>query len=175
MDQLCSDARSYVLSVTRRILRCEDAAADATQEAMLLAHRHRDKFRGDSAYRTWLHRIAVTTALQHLRRKKRSREDLVLEAPDTPTFDPQCSSPSPEHVVAVRQLAERARDLLDALDDKHRHVFDLRASDHTETEIAERLDISVANVKIRAHRTRKKLRDSLHHLYAIDGDLALSA
>lgn len=174
MDQLCSDARSYVLSVTRRILRCEDAAADATQDAMLLAHRHRDKFRGDSAYRTWLHRIAVTTALQYLRKKKRSREDLVLEAPDT-AFDPQCSSPSPEHVVAVRQLAERARDLLDAIDDKHRDVFDLRASDHTETEIAERLDISIANVKIRTHRARKKLRDSLQDIYAIDGDLALSA
>lgn len=175
MDQLCADARSYMLSVTRRILRCDDAAADATQDAMLLAHRYRDTFRGDSAYRTWLHRIAVTTALQHLRKKKRSREELVLEAPDVPAYDPRCASPSPEYLVGVRQLAARARDLLDEIDDKHRDVFALRASDHTEAEIAERLDISVANVKIRAHRTRKKLRDSLHDIYAIGGDLALSA
>ncbi len=162
-----------MLSVTRRILRCEDVVADATQDAMLLAHQHRDKFRGDSAYRTWLHRIAVTTALQYLRKKNRSREDLVLESPDAPAFDPRCSAPSPEHVVATRQFAARARDLLDAIDDKHRDVFDLRVEDHTETEIAGLLEISVSNVKIRAHRTRKKLRASLENIF--DGDLALSA
>lgn len=175
MNQLGADARSYMLSVTRRILRCEEAAADATQDAMLLAHRHRDKFRGESAYRTWLYRIAVTTALQYLRKKKRSREDLVLESPDAPAFDPRSSSPSPEHLVAMRQLADRARDMLAAIDDKHRDVFELRVDDHTETEIAARLEISVANVKIRAHRTRKKLRDSLCESYSIDADLALSA
>ncbi len=174
MDQLCADARSYMLSVTRRILRCEDAAADATQDAMLLAHRHRDKFRGDSAYRTWLYRIAVTTALQYLRKKKRSREELVL-TDDAPAFEPSCAAPSPEMVVANRQLAERARGVIENLDDAYRSVFDMRVDDHTETEIAARLGISVANVKIRAHRTRRKLRDTLRDLYAIDDELALSA
>jgi RNA polymerase sigma-70 factor (ECF subfamily) len=142
---------------------------------MLLAHRHRDKFRGDAAYRTWLYRIAVTTALQYLRKRKRSREDLVLETDDGPAFDPRCTAPSPEHVVASRELAERARGLLEAIDDKHRDVFEMRVDDHTETEIAARLDISVANVKIRTHRTRKKLRDTLLDLHAIDEQLALSA
>ncbi len=174
MDQLCADARSYMLSVTRRILRCDDTAADATQDAMLLAHRHRDKFRGESAYRTWLYRIAVTTALQYLRKQKRSREDLAFET-DGVAYEPSCPRPSPEMVVATRQLAACARDALGELDDAYRSVFDLRVEDHTETEIAARLGISVANVKIRAHRTRRKLRDSLRELHAIDDVVALSA
>jgi RNA polymerase sigma-70 factor (ECF subfamily) len=166
MHQLSADARSYMLSVTRRILRCDDAAADATQDAMLLAHRYRDKFRGDSAYRTWLYRIAVTTALQYLRKRKRSREDLAHES--DVAFEPRCPRPSPEHLVATRQLADHALDVLGRIDDSHRSVFDLRVDEHTETEIAARLGISVANVKIRAHRTRRRVRDTLRDLHAID-------
>ena len=138
---------------------------------MLLAHRHRDKFRGESAYRTWLYRIAVTTALQYLRKQKRSREDLVFESEESATFEPSCPSPSPEAVVATRQLASRARDVLSDLGDGYRDVFELRVDDHTETEIAARLGISVANVKIRAHRTRRKVRDTLRDLHAIDETL----
>ncbi len=174
MQQLCANARSYMLSVARLILRNDDTAADATQDAMLLAHRYRDTFRGESAYRTWLYRIAVTTALQYLRKQKRSREDLMFEI-DGMAYEPSCPRPSPETVVATRQLADRARDVLGELDDAYRRVFDLRVSDHTETEIATRLGISVANVKIRAHRTRRKLRDSLLERYAIDDDIAFSA
>lgn len=174
MNQLGADARSYVLAVTRRILRCDDAAADATQDALLLAHRHRDKFRGESAHRTWLYRIAVTTALQHLRRRKRSREDLAHE-PDNEADEPSCPAPSPEAVIAARQLAMRAQAALAIVEDSHRRVFDLRVHDHTESEIAARLGISVANVKIRTHRARRKLRDALRDAYAIDEQLARSA
>jgi RNA polymerase sigma-70 factor (ECF subfamily) len=174
MNQLCADARSYMFSVTRRILRCDDAAADATQDALLLAHRHRDKFRGHAAYRTWLYRIAVTTALQYLRKRRRSREDLVLETAYD-TFEPSCPNPSPEAVVATRELAMHVRDALAVIDDPHRRVFDLRVDDHTETEIAARLGISIANVKIRAHRTRRKVKDSLRELLAIDESVLQSA
>ncbi|MBA2544114.1 MAG: RNA polymerase sigma factor [Deltaproteobacteria bacterium] len=173
MHQLCADARTYMLSVTRRILRCDDLAADATQDAMLLAHRYRDQFRGESAYRTWLYRIAVTTALQYLRKRRRSREDLVAEI-DVAAFEPRCPRPSPERLVATRQLVDCALDALGGIDAAHRSVFDLRVDEHTETEIAARLGISVANVKIRTHRTRRRLRDTLREIYAID-ETALSA
>src|SRR3982750_4682427 len=96
--------RAFVYAVVRRILRSDDAANDATQDALLLVHRHRDQFRGDSALRTWLYRIAVTTALGVLRKAKRSREQL---APDvTPLgWDIADPAPSPEQEVAVRELA----------------------------------------------------------------------
>ena len=49
----------------------EEAAADVTQEALLLAHRHRDSFRGDAQFSTWLYRVAATTSLMWLRRQRR--------------------------------------------------------------------------------------------------------
>jgi RNA polymerase sigma-70 factor, ECF subfamily len=156
--ELSPDDRSYVFAVVRRILRCDDSAGDATQDALLLAHRFRDRFRGASALRTWLYRIAVTTALGHLRRQRRSREDL---APDDRALELADPRPSPEQVAATRQLASRARAALGAITANQRRVVLLRAEDHTEPEIAAALGISVANVKISAHRARRRLQRDL--------------
>jgi RNA polymerase sigma-70 factor (ECF subfamily) len=153
---LGSQTRAYLFAVTRRILRCEDAASDATQDALLLAHRFRDSFRGESTVRTWLHRIAVTTALQHLRRRKRSREIATALVPEV--VDP---APTPEQQVATRELAARAADALCEIDDRHRGVFVLRILECPDSEIARRMDISIANVKIRTHRARGRLRACL--------------
>jgi RNA polymerase sigma-70 factor (ECF subfamily) len=164
--------RTFVFAVVRRILRCEEASADATQDAMLLAHRHREQFRGDSNHRTWLYRIAVSAALTLLRKQRRRREDLAAN-PES-AAEPTCTAPSPEHQVATRELAERALAALADVNEIHRRVFALRAEDTTESEIAAHLGISIANVKIRAHRARLRIRESLA-LYGIHEDLALSS
>jgi RNA polymerase sigma-70 factor (ECF subfamily) len=167
---LSASDRSFVFAVVRRILRCADASADATQDALLLAHRHRDKFRGEANHRTWLYRIAVTAALTLLRKQRRCREDLVVD-PELAS-EPASPEPSPEAVVASRQLAARARGVLANVGASQRAVFELRAADCTESEIATRLGISLANVKIRAHRARLRIRETLA-LDAIDEQLAL--
>ena len=56
------DDRGYVYAVVYKLVGPDDAE-DVTQDALLLAYRARDSFRGDSRYRTWLYRIALTTAL----------------------------------------------------------------------------------------------------------------
>ena len=157
---LASADRAFVYAVVRRILRDEDAAADVTQDALLLAHRHRDQFRGESAHRTWLYRIAVTTALGHLRKQRRRREELMADgaSPAGELADPR---PSPEAAVAAGELAGAMAEALDGVSPGHRQVFLLRMGDWSETEIARRVGISVANVKIRTHRTRAQLREAL--------------
>jgi RNA polymerase sigma-70 factor (ECF subfamily) len=152
--------RSFVYAVAFRILRDEDMAADATQDALLLAHRYRHQFRGDSAHRTWLYRIAVTTALGYLRRRRRRREDLTAgtQSVGLETPDPQ---PSPEQTVAAGELANAMRDALAEIGPRHREVFLLRLRDWTETEIARYVGITVANVKVRTHRARASLREAL--------------
>ncbi|MEO8702186.1 MAG: sigma-70 family RNA polymerase sigma factor [Kofleriaceae bacterium] len=152
--------RSYVLAIVMRIVRDDDVAGDVTQDALLLAHRHRDQFRGDSAYRTWLHRIAVTSALQHLRKRRRSREQLVSTEEGARLFDVADPRPTPEQALAGRELAGVVGQVLDDVG-PHRDVFELRMQDWSEPEIARRVGISVANVKIRAYRTRQRLRDAL--------------
>jgi RNA polymerase sigma-70 factor (ECF subfamily) len=162
--ELGPDDRSFVYAVIRRMLRDDDAAADATQDALLMAHWHRGQFRGESAHRTWLYRIAVTTALGHLRKRRRRREDVTADGAvlAAAAIDPR---PSPEQVVAAGELAGAMTRVLAGVAHGHRQVFLLRLDDWSESEIARRVGISVANVKIRAHRTRARLREALLDQY----------
>ena len=67
--------RAYVRSIAMKYVHNESDADDVTQDAMLLAHRYRDAFRGDSRYSTWLYRVTATAALMFLRKQRRlSRE-----------------------------------------------------------------------------------------------------
>ncbi len=147
--------REFVYAVARRIVGSPEAADDVAQEAMLLAFRHRATFRGDSRFRTWLYRIAATAALGHLRKARRSRELLVANDAAMPeTID---AARSPEALLGDRQAALVAERLLAELDPKYRDVVVMR-TELTEAETAARLGITVANVKVRAHRARAQLR-----------------
>jgi len=146
--------RAYVYAIAHRIVG-SDAADDIAQDAMLLAYVHRDAFRGESRYRTWLYRIAATAALGYLRKRKRSREQPVDDAMPA-AIDPAAS---PESQVADREAAIVAARLLETLDPKYRDVVVLR-TELSEAQTAERLGISVANVKVRAHRARAQLRSA---------------
>jgi len=146
--------REYVYAVARRIVDPE-AAEDVAQDAMLLAYRHRADFRGDSHYRTWLYRIAVTTAFGYLRRSKRSREHHATDAFLHDTEDP---ARSPEVLLGDLEIAAAEVAALDQLAPKYRDVVVLR-TELTEAATAARLGITVANVKVRAHRARQRLRE----------------
>jgi RNA polymerase sigma-70 factor (ECF subfamily) len=153
--------RRFVYSVVLRVLRSNNDAEDATQDALVLAYRFRDSFRGQARYRTWLHRIAVTTAIGHLRKQRRSRtiafDDLPLGAQPVEMDAPK----TPEILMAEAEDRDAVRRALAALPSTYRDVL-LERIHASEPEVAERLGISVANVKIRAHRGRKRLREALH-------------
>lgn len=144
--------RGFVYAVARRIVGSGEEADDVTQDALLLAYRYRDSFRGESKYRTWLYRIASTTALGYLRKRRRSRELLTPIPVDGPD-----GAKSPEDAVGDAEAIDLIQRSLRRLDPKYRDVMLARA-DATEVETAAHLGISVANVKVRAHRARKQLR-----------------
>lgn len=152
--------RRFVYAVARRIVGCANDADDVTQDALLLAYRHRAAFRGEARYRTWLYRIASTTAISFLRRRKRSREQLV----DDGVLDAMIAdaAASPEAQVADRDTQRFVHRAIAGLAPAYRDVVLWRISaDETEAETAARLGISVANVKVRAFRAREQLRDVL--------------
>src|SRR3569623_2097565 len=115
--------RQFVYAVARRIVGTE-AAVDIAQEALLLAYVHRDAFRGDSRYRSWLYRIAASAALGYLRKRKRSRARLATDPDALPApLDPAAS---PEPQIADRAAAAVALKLLESLALKYRDVVVLR-------------------------------------------------
>jgi len=158
------DDRGYVYAVARRIVGSPDDAEDVTQDALVLAYRHRNAFRGDSRYRTWLHQIAVTTALGHLRRQARSRV-FVLDADHERRALERTVDPAKSVDILIAEAEDRAalQHALAELIPSYRAVL-LERVDATELEVAKRLGISVANVKIRAHRARKQLRQTLDRM-----------
>jgi len=159
--------RQYVFAIAMRYLKDQDAAADVAQDALLRAHRKRKSFRGDSKLTTWLYSIASTTALMHLRKAKRQRREVSV------SFDPEqldrdnhldsfSPAPSPDRLHEAREQVSLVRQELAELGDKYEHIFMLRYGEgHTETEIANRLGLTVPTVKSRAHRARKAVRLAL--------------
>lgn len=146
-------------AVARRFFRDPEDAADAAQDALLAAHRHRGSFRGDARFTTWLHRIVVTTSLAHLRKQRRRPLSRSLD-------DSAGELPSPERTPEARladaESAARARRHLRTLPAGHQRVFRMRFDEELgEAEVARQLGLSVANVKIRTHRARRALRAAL--------------
>ncbi len=154
--------RAFVYAVARRYVRDEQDAHDVAQDALLSAYRYRASFRGDSQYRTWLYRIASTTALSHLRSAKRRAgraagahvDDVTDAAFGQPALAPEQACSSKEQVATLLGHIHR-------LAPAYRDVVELRCEDLSEHEVAGRLGLTVSTVKIRAHRARKMLRDQL--------------
>jgi RNA polymerase sigma-70 factor (ECF subfamily) len=150
-----------------KYVRDEEAAADIAQEALLLAYRYRDSFRGDSRFSTWLYRIAATTALMWLRRQRRRGRELTAlfdgDGEETAALETRISPDTdPAERAAAHEQVELVARRLDEMGDKYGRIFLMRYLEgYTETEIAERLDLSLATVKTRAHRARIAVRDTL--------------
>lgn len=152
--------RAYVRSVAMKYVRDEQDAEDVTQDAMLLAHRYRESFRGESRFSTWLYRVTATAALMFLRKQRRlAREVAASAALDDEGTGWLERQPAPTdlrgEVIAKRDLAV-VSEAVAKLGTKYPAVFWKRYGEgRTETEIAKELGLSVAAVKTRAFRARQ--------------------
>ena len=160
--------RDFVYSVAMKYMKDEEKAHDVTQDALLLAYRHRASFRGDSRFTTWLYRIAATTALMHLRKDRRVPLTTSLDAEEQSEADePRGEESSPEEQSASSEAIELAGKRLAKLGDKYGEIFSLRfVEGYSESEIARKLQLNVATVKTRAYRARAHLRRELEEALA---------
>ncbi len=155
---------AFAHAVARKYVNDPDEAADVAQDALLLAHRHRESFRGASRYRTWLYRIVATTALSHLRGKRR-RPTASLEDESVP--EAADDRPTAEQRLAAHEAANHIRRALAQMGERYAPVFRMRFEDDLgEAEIAKALGLTVGNVKIRTHRARRHLQATVAPLLA---------
>ena len=162
--QFTEKEREFVYGVTMKYLKDDEEARDATQDAMLLAFRHRDSFRGDSRFTTWLYRIAATTALMRLRKRRRSPQVLSSSTRDdeTPQTEPRANEPSPEEMSSSSEVIANYERNLASMGDKYGNIFRMRFLEgYSESEIAHRLGLNVSTVKTRAYRARTFLKRQL--------------
>jgi RNA polymerase sigma-70 factor (ECF subfamily) len=151
---LYDDHVDRVYRLACRLAGEEELARDFTQEAFVRAFERLDQYRGDAAFSTWLHAIAVSVSLNGLRKAKRHRgRERSLE--DAGPLASPVRRPEPD-------LRQRLRRAVDALPELYRTVFlmhDLEGYRHKE--IAAALGVAVGTSKARLFRARAKLRELL--------------
>ena len=158
-DLLFSKYQGRILQLISRYVRDQEEVQDVAQEAFIKAYRALPRFRGDSAFYTWLYRIAINTAKNHLvaRGRRPPASDVAIEDADyrddaqmlRDTEDPQ-SALSRDQLQVV--IDEAIRDLPDDL----RSALTLREFDGLSYEqIAQVLECPVGTVRSRIFRARE--------------------
>jgi RNA polymerase sigma-70 factor (ECF subfamily) len=143
-------------SAARRILRDEEPARDAVQDAFLQAVRALPRFEGRARLGTWLYRIAINCALMRLRSERRRREQPLDGAPD-PGREPRLGE-----AIDERRRRERVLAAIGRLPESQRQVLALGLLLGLEPgEMAPRLGVSAPAAKARLHRARRALARSL--------------
>lgn len=162
--------------VARGILADDAEAEDVMQEAYVRAFRELAAFRGEARFSTWLTRIACHEALA--RAKKRRRLVRLVSSDDGGPPEPPSETFDPEKEVGNRELQTVLQEAVEILPDPLRSVFCLREIEGLSTEeTADALGLSVENVRVRLHRAKRTLRETLdrrigrevRRLYLFDG------
>ena len=151
--------RIRVYRVSLRILRNAQDAEDALQRSFQRAFTNVGKFRGDSAFATWVTRIAINEALMMLR-QRRSEARLVQNSSDGEcAIDPADEGPTPEEVLFANERRHMVTEAIDRLRESLRAVIVLRELQGlTNAEIARRLGLTLGAVKARIFHARRYLR-----------------
>ena len=158
---LFSAHKCKVYSLCLRLTSNPTEAEDLTQDAFLQAFRKLSSFRGDSAFSTWLYRIAVNTALMHFRKKecRHVSLDQTIE-PDAPAMKREYGRSDTRLEGSVDRIAlSRA---LRKLSFGYRTIFlmhEVKGYDHRE--IAQLLRCSTGNSKSQLHKAKLKMRELL--------------
>jgi RNA polymerase sigma-70 factor (ECF subfamily) len=165
-DELARRYRDRVYRLCTKILRHEDDAAEALQDAFLSAYRGLPNFKRESRFSTWLYRIATNASLMKLRRRREGHVSYeqsqgALEDSEPLAIADWSAQPLDELLDAeTRELLERE---VQHLPPNEREVFVLRdIMEQSNADVARELGLSVAAVKSRLHRARLHLRDRMN-------------
>jgi RNA polymerase sigma-70 factor (ECF subfamily) len=163
--ELVAEHQRMVVQLAMNLLGDRDEALDLSQDVFIRVFRTIGQFRGQSALRTWIYRIAVNQARNRHRfwRRRRRSDQVSLDAHVEAHGDFQSGAESgPDRILAQKELAARLTAALNALPFDQRTAVVLREVDGLSyDEIAFSLGVAVGTVKSRLTRARQTLRDGL--------------
>jgi RNA polymerase sigma-70 factor, ECF subfamily len=157
---------SRILLYLTRIIGAEDAE-DTAQDVFEKVNSGLRQFKGESKLSTWIYRIATNTAIDRSRSAvyKHKREQVPIEEDLDSSFSDlgeEIKPPSTDQLLIKKEMNECIDEYIDTLPDNYKTIIVLSELEgFTNKEIAEVLNMSLENVKIRLHRARAKLKSIL--------------
>ena len=167
-DVLVLKYQHKVVKLVSRYVHDTHEALDVTQEAFIKAYRALPNFRGDSAFYTWLYRIAINTAKNYLVSMGRRPPSVDVEMSDAEQFDGQSDLrdvSTPEEFLLKDEVERTVVEAMEALPDDLRTAITLRELDGLSyEEIAEAMACPVGTVRSRIFRAREAINARLDKL-----------
>ncbi|MFA7668590.1 MAG: RNA polymerase sigma factor RpoE [Burkholderiaceae bacterium] len=174
-DLLVLKYQRKIMRLLSRMIRDPSEIEDVTQEAFIKAYRALPQFRGDSAFYTWLYRIAINTARNwQAARSRRPVTSSLVETADGETFDEidnLTDISTPESVLASRQIAETVNAAMQSLPEDLRTAILLREIEGMSYEdIAQSMGCPIGTVRSRIFRAREAIASQLKSVMGGDPD-----
>ena len=174
-DLLVLKYQRKIMRLLSRMLRDPGDVEDVAQEAFIKAYRALPQFRGDSAFYTWLYRIAINTARNwQAASARRPNTSNVIETEDGETFsqiDNLTDISTPESLVASRQIVETVNTAISALPEELRTAIILREIEGMSYEdIAQTMQCPIGTVRSRIFRAREAIAAQLRPVLDTDSD-----
>jgi RNA polymerase sigma-70 factor (ECF subfamily) len=165
-DLLVSKYQRKIFRLLSRLIRDQAEVEDVAQEAFIKAYRALPNFRGDSAFYTWLYRIAINTAKNHLvsqgRRAPTTTEADIEEAETFDDGDHLRDLNTPDSMLLSKQVGEAVNRAIDQLPEDLRTAIVLREIEGLSyEEIAESMSCPIGTVRSRIFRAREAIAQEL--------------
>ena len=165
-DRLMVKYRERLFGVVYNLTANREDAADLTQDAFIKAFQSINRFQGQSSFFTWIYRIAVNTALSHLRKNRLrtffSLEKIQDEGVSAQLLDQLTDKTGGAREACLRELQEKLNEALQKLSIKHRTVITLFEIDGlSHSEIADIMGCSEGTVRSRLHYAKQFLQGEL--------------
>ena len=152
-----------------RMVRDQSEIEDIVQDSFVKAYRAINNFRGDSAFYTWLYRIGINTAKNHLvslgRRPKAMNEVEIEDVENFEDGDELRSIETPENTMMTKEIVVTVNDTIEGLPDELKEAISLREMDGLSyEEIAELMQCPIGTVRSRIFRAREAIAEKLKPL-----------
>ena len=167
-DVLVLKYQNKIIQLVHRYVHDSDEARDVAQEAFIKAYRAIGRFRGDSAFYTWLYRIAINTAKNYLVASGRRPPRSDIDAQDAEQYDGATGLreyATPERLLLKDEIQEAIAAAIDELPDDLRTAITLRELEGLSyEEIAQTMDCPIGTVRSRIFRARDAIDTRLKPL-----------
>jgi RNA polymerase sigma-70 factor (ECF subfamily) len=164
-DLLVLKYQHKIIQLVNRYVKDSSEAQDVAQEAFIKAYRALGNFRGESAFYTWLYRIAINTAKNYLVSRSRRSSDYQVDIQDAEQIEnaPQLHGmETPERLLFNQEIIETIKTAIENLPEEMRVAIMLREFEGMSyEEIAEAMDCPVGTVRSRIFRAREAIDSKL--------------